>query len=359
MIFTKAQEGTRSYGPDNLKFLLIFFVVLGHLIELSPFSRSSELMYLVIYTFHMPVFIFLAGYFAKYSKRRIIFQIAYAYILFQVLYLVFDYYVLQDNPGTGLILDFAFPYWILWYLMVLLLFNLLIPLIDLNGTKERGILLLGCFALSLLSGFDIGIGNYISLSRFFFFLPFFVMGFYWKKSEKENGRVMAFSAMKPYLVKALSTVAVFLSIYYVIADERITRITLYGSLPYSVAGYDVGLKLIITAIAVIWVAFFFIVILPLVNRKIPLISTIGRNSFSIFLLHGFVIKLMEKHGTISDANRCSMLWILIGTSVMLILFGNPVTAKVFNALFTGNWIYRLLKKMPSKAGKSNSPETSS
>lgn len=236
--------------------------------------------------------------------------------------------------------------------MVLLMLNLIIPLIDINGTKERSILLLGCLALSLLAGYDNNVGYYISLSRFFYFLPFFVLGFFWSKIEKETGKAVAFSAMKPYLIKALLTLAVVLSVYYVIADERITRTVLYGSLPYRIAGYDIGLKLTLTAIAVIWIAFFFIIILPVMNRKIPLISTIGRNSFSIFLLHGFVIKLMEKHGTISDGKQWSLWVILIGTPVILILFGNPITAKVFNALFTGNWIYWLLEKMPSKARKS-------
>ena len=50
---------------DNLKFILILLVVVGHLIE--PFNDEAAMgaIYRFIYSFHMPLFIFAAGYFAK------------------------------------------------------------------------------------------------------------------------------------------------------------------------------------------------------------------------------------------------------------------------------------------------------
>ena len=51
-----------------LKFLLIFSVVFGHILEnyiQNPFFKS---IYMFIYTFHMPLFVFITGFFAKSNK---------------------------------------------------------------------------------------------------------------------------------------------------------------------------------------------------------------------------------------------------------------------------------------------------
>ncbi|WP_426638635.1 acyltransferase family protein [Priestia aryabhattai] len=58
---------------DNVKFILIVLVVFGHL--LTPFINDEQwlrTLYIFIYTFHMPAFILISGYFAKgYRKERI------------------------------------------------------------------------------------------------------------------------------------------------------------------------------------------------------------------------------------------------------------------------------------------------
>lgn len=56
---------------DNARALLIILVVLGHMS--SEFIEHDELIadvYLFIYTFHMPAFILISGYFAKKFMNR-------------------------------------------------------------------------------------------------------------------------------------------------------------------------------------------------------------------------------------------------------------------------------------------------
>ena len=51
---------------DNLKFILIYFVVLGHfLAPLRGVIPGVKFIYMIIYVFHMPLFIFILGYFSK------------------------------------------------------------------------------------------------------------------------------------------------------------------------------------------------------------------------------------------------------------------------------------------------------
>lgn len=58
----------RKYKFDNLRFILMFLVVFGHFLAL----QDEYSLYRFIYSFHMPAFIFISGYFAKYSRRRIL-----------------------------------------------------------------------------------------------------------------------------------------------------------------------------------------------------------------------------------------------------------------------------------------------
>ena len=60
----------RDYFFDNARAVLIFLVVLGHMIQ--PYTSESNYMlalYLVIYSFHMPTFLFISGYFAKHLDK--------------------------------------------------------------------------------------------------------------------------------------------------------------------------------------------------------------------------------------------------------------------------------------------------
>ena len=57
---------SRDLRFDGLKFLLIFLVVLGHL----TFKDYGVGVKSMIYSFHMPVFVFLSGYFTSFSSDK-------------------------------------------------------------------------------------------------------------------------------------------------------------------------------------------------------------------------------------------------------------------------------------------------
>ena len=52
---------TRDYSLDNVRFVLIFSVVFAHLLEVCTPFKGSSLIYKIIYSFHMPAFVFLFG----------------------------------------------------------------------------------------------------------------------------------------------------------------------------------------------------------------------------------------------------------------------------------------------------------
>ena len=79
-------EQTRYNRFDNIRFILIICVVFGHFLEMIPGAMSLYL-YRIIYSFHMPAFIFISGYFAKYNREKILFTFLYTYLLFLPIYI--------------------------------------------------------------------------------------------------------------------------------------------------------------------------------------------------------------------------------------------------------------------------------
>jgi fucose 4-O-acetylase-like acetyltransferase len=79
---------TRNLQIDACKAFLIFLVVFGHVIEISNLQIAKTL-YKIIYIIHMPMFVFLAGYFIKLNKKIIqdkIFYYFYLYIKWSIVY---------------------------------------------------------------------------------------------------------------------------------------------------------------------------------------------------------------------------------------------------------------------------------
>src|SRR4051812_12296414 len=93
----------RDFYFDNAKFILILLVVFGHL--LRSFIGNTNLahtLYMVIYTFHMPAFILVSGFFARgfYQKdylKKIAKKLLLPYFIFQLIYSVFYYFLNNES----------------------------------------------------------------------------------------------------------------------------------------------------------------------------------------------------------------------------------------------------------------------
>jgi fucose 4-O-acetylase-like acetyltransferase len=160
---------TRNSYFDNLKSLLIFSVVIGHL--LPSFKGDIDFLetsYLFIYLFHMPLFVLISGYFSKkYNSKgyinKLFVKLIIPYILFQVFYTAFYNYL-----GSNVEYNFATPRWALWFLVSLFSWNILLFIF---AKLKYGIVI--AFLISILAGYAPFISAEYSLSRTLFFFPFF------------------------------------------------------------------------------------------------------------------------------------------------------------------------------------------
>lgn len=89
---TTNNSNVRDGYADFLKYVLISLVVLGHFIGLYQHRVGiSGGLYTWIYAFHMPLFVFISGYFSKHItnyRKRSVDVLLYPFILFQFINII-------------------------------------------------------------------------------------------------------------------------------------------------------------------------------------------------------------------------------------------------------------------------------
>lgn len=177
------QSESRTAKWDNLKFILIYLVVLGHM--LYPFRNESELvkgLYLFIYLFHMPLFIFVSGMFSKTIIRKRQWERVISYLL------LYNFIRALDTLGTyahkgKLELNFFETNGPDWYAMSVFIF--LIITIIFQEVKPV-YLLAAALMVGLIAGCTDVPGSLLSYMRSCVFYPFFLLGFYTDRKRLEN-----------------------------------------------------------------------------------------------------------------------------------------------------------------------------
>lgn len=312
----------RYYKYDTLRFLLIFLVIIGHEMELFLNGRVVYL-YKIIYTFHVPALMFITGKFAKFDKKRILKHLCFPYIVFQALYLWFAAVFISNSEIS---FQFTTPYWILWYLLAAIFCYSIIPFLPSKTSGYAVGVVIGSFVLAILAGYEITIGYYLSLSRFIVFLPFFLCGYYQTTIVRViNEKII----IKTPVVVLLSFLIIFAGEFYIIRSDVPTGL-LYGSTGYEMCGSFAMTRAIVQITALAWIVLLCSII-P--NAKIPFVSALGTNTMSVFVLHGFVIRILGKH----DFFHFTQVWNLFAAGmIVIVLFvclGNPVVAKIFKKIF--------------------------
>nr|WP_281291896.1 acyltransferase family protein [Streptomyces tailanensis] len=160
---------------DNAKYLAMVLVAVGHAWEpLRSDSRAAAALYIAVYTFHMPAFIVISGYFSRSFDaspgrlRRLVTGVAVPYVIFEVAYSLFKRWA-DDDPGHPIsLLD---PWYLTWFLIALFVWRLTMPL-----WKVVRWPLPIALAIAVLASVSPDIGDDLDLQRVLQFLPFFVLG---------------------------------------------------------------------------------------------------------------------------------------------------------------------------------------
>jgi fucose 4-O-acetylase-like acetyltransferase len=315
-------DSVRSNYFDNIKGFLIILVVLGHLLEDFLNLEFIKYFYILIFSFHIPLFVFCSGYFSTNTNfKKIITRIVYPYIVFQTLYFFFNKYVLNN---TGVSFNFINPFWTLWYLLSLTFWSVIV-----NSIKKVNIrFILITFLIGLLVGFVDFIDHRLSLSRTIVFFPFFLLGFYCNKNKIDFN---IFKKNKLFIaIVSFLSVIILLGLYIYIKDINI--MWFYSFLSYTSLGYNFFIRLGIYLVALILSAMIMIVV-P--NSKIYKITNIGISSMVVYLFHGFIIRYLEKtfHYEILSSNIKIISYLIVTTVVIVLVLSSKYVTVLFKKVF--------------------------
>lgn len=280
----------RIYKFDNLKFLLIFLVVLGHFIDCYTIdSNLLKTIFIFIYSFHMPLFIFLSGFFSERIKMfsEVNYKKISYYIFISLLMKILIFLVSNSSQQEGFLLlggDNVY-----WFLIVISIYYLSLPIIN---KFNKQYLLFFSFLIALFVGYDDSINSYLYLSRIFIFFPFFLTGHI--LSDKKD-LVIKYTERK--YIKIISYLIIF--IFFLLCVFGLDclypyRMLFTGKNPYSwvnIANCGYENRLICYAIQFI-VGFAIMSIIP--NKKIGMFTNFGRRTFQVYALHVPIILLIQQ-----------------------------------------------------------------
>ena len=160
---------------DNAKYLAIVLVATGHAWEpLRDGSRAASALYMLVYAFHMPAFIVIAGHFSRsfdaspQRLRRLVTGVAVPYVVFETAYTFYTRWTdgVPDRPVS--LLE---PLYLTWFLAALFIWRLTTPV----WRSVRWPLPLA-LAVAMLASVTPSIGEDLDLQRTLQFLPYFVLG---------------------------------------------------------------------------------------------------------------------------------------------------------------------------------------
>ncbi|WP_404456016.1 acyltransferase family protein [Virgibacillus necropolis] len=330
---------------DNAKLALIFLVVFGHLIQ--PFTDGSQginTLYMWIYTFHMPAFIFLAGFFAKgLGNKKYIMNLAkkllLPYLIFQLLYSGYYLFLGHNDWQTGIF----YPHWSLWFLFSLFSWHLLLYFFKKMPPLVSMTLAVG---IGLIVGYFGEIGHTFSLSRTFVFFPFFLIGYWLTKDH------VMFLKRKSMRFASLAVMAIVAIAIFIAPDFN------SGWLLASKSYIDLGLpefgvvaRLLVYATS----AAMAMSVLAWIPTKNNLLTKYGTQTLYVYLLHGFFVQffrdtnLFEVNGVMDLVGLA-----VIAAAIVLLLSSKPIQV-VSQPIIEGK---TSILRNSNKRSKHNQPEPS-
>ncbi|RJL22484.1 acyltransferase family protein [Bailinhaonella thermotolerans] len=299
-----APRKTRDPLLDNVKFLAIILVVAGHLIEDLRDQPVARAIYLFIYSFHMPVFIIVAGYlsrgwsFSGGKARKLITNIAVPYAIFETAYSVFSRVVGGANTKITL-LD---PHFLTWFLISLFAWRLSTPV----WQQLRWPLPIAVI-IAILSGMN-ELARELDMNRILGLLPFYVLGLTLRREHFELlKRPIARIAGWVVLAGAFGAVALFHKrldgewVYWRHGNAHLDVSDLKGS--------AIRLALYVGATVL---AAAFIAVVP---RRQTWFTPLGAATLYAYLLHGFLMKFLEYR----DWTQAAMLDTVPGVLAMMVV----------------------------------------
>lgn len=277
-------ERTRDYLFDNIKLVLIFLVTAVHLFAAVKAEAGSneviELFMVTACSFHMPLFMFISGYFSKNLKksRAKAGEILIMYLLVQLVFLVYGC-VVQGKKLPSLT-DFLAPGFSMWYLFSLFFYRFFLP----ETVKVRYVTVL-FFVISIVvmgasqSGAEKAFVKLFA-NVFYFLIGYFVTGEQIQKlrSQKKWIYILMFAA---------GVGLIYWLLHWKIIGATTLRLMMLRSISVESAGFGGWGYLIYLGIA-LFAVYMSVAVIGMFPEKKLLCSFLGKNTSTIYIGQAFL-----------------------------------------------------------------------
>lgn len=320
-------QGKRICVWDNLKCFLMISVVLGHFVNQYSDSYFMRSMSIFIYSYHMPLFIFVAGLLQKkwtkehpFAWDKPIYYIILGYLLKILIYIV--KIAFGQEAVFQLFTDTGIP----WYMFAMAAY--MVITYGVRKWKYEIVLPLSV-VIALLAGYVNGIGSFLYISRILVFFPFYYGGYL-----LESDTILRFTHQKWVKIFSILVIAVGLFVSFFYIRNIFSYIRLFtGRNAYAfVRVENCGWvnRLLCYGITVL-MSVAIISLMP--KRRIGLAEMVGKRTLQIYFWHRVILYIMMYSGFCDAVKQhTGYLWIptylgiAIGLTFLLSIdwFGIPL-----------------------------------
>ncbi len=337
----------RDLRVDNVRGILIILVVIGHFLLPLFWTRLVTNLIYLIYSFHMPCFIMISGFYAKSLYKNGYFRWGK---VIQLLWLYFVYKMLV-NITEGLLAgyiplfpDFFHESGAPWYLLALAIWYMTIPLF--SRFREYPVNLIAILTVLISVVFlkyVVNCGDFLSMDRVLSFAPFFYIGYFYNQENLDN--YLASGTRKTVDRLALCLAAV---IFFGMYDWFMKyHLVVYGAEYHR---YAPELYPFVWGINLIWYLVAFILSMGLIgimlNRRMLVITTLGQRSLQVYMFHRPIRDLFQYFGFydfINAHSKLNVLFVILLSGLIAVLLGSDLVYRAFSLV--RNAPDQLLKKL--------------
>lgn len=268
---------------DNLKFVLILLVVIGHFVDYYIEAPTFQSIFVFIYAVHMPLFILIAGFFHRDTN------IAAKVVSYLICGFLVKFVLLFANQAFGRVETDFFLFTtndISWFMFAMAAYILMTYLVrELN----KKLILLIAFIIACMASYDNTMGDFLSWGRIVTFFPFYMLGsilnpnFFLRIKRHRWSYPLGFSIV----------VLWGLCCYYFLEDVYKYRLMFTGHIPFSELPFEGGgiqtrlFTMLVSALLCIG----WILLVP--SGRIPLFSTWGQRTLQVYFWHVPALKILN------------------------------------------------------------------
>ena len=313
----------RNFLYDNIKAVLISFVVAAHYVRISGIFDLSEfnaVFYTFAFSFIMQGFFFISGFFSKKVDKchnGAVENFLIPYIIFTILM----YLTRLVVNGTAN-LQFYSPTHGLWFFLNMFAYRYILKYVcNIKGIRTIS------FALYLFTGLFEIFGRTLSLGRIFSFFLFFITGYY--ADEEIFNKIRKIK--RTYIIP-LFAASIALFSYLVIVVKPDVELFQFREF-YGAYGISNTEGIVFRLILLVFTIIFLVCIINLTTNKKCFLTTIGQRTLPVFVFHIMIRYVIKKTEVFAYFPLpVSYLMLIISVILTLYVFTRPSALKIYNTI---------------------------